>query len=708
MMLARALEKCWRLEARMFAVSFLVLYLELALIRWVTGYIPNFGYFTNFAMLGAFLGVGLGCLLPYRTSAIALLPTFLCALGLIVYFRHSVAIDLPVTPRGAVFWSEGAGPSKISATFAVVFLFGLITLAFVGLGQPLGALFAQLPRLRAYTFNVAGALGGIALFAVNAALEHPPLVWFSIAAVVAFPFLAASPWRMWPVHAALLGTFLVLVAGASHGETWGAYYRQALLVRPHGVFLLEGNGVPGIVLGDFDALGNTYMYEAPYTEATRRLRTRRDAPIRRALVIGCGGGNDVAMALNNGVEHVDAVDINPWVIAMGKEHHPLRPFESDRVATYVADGREFLARSADKYDLVVYGLPDSTFTNDRSNLRVESFIFTLEAFRQVRARLTDDGIFVLYNFYRTPWLVSKIAGMLRTAFAQEPVVDMPTGKDGAPLEAVPATMLVGPGLKLPSPRAADVPAPATDDWPFLYLRGRSIPGVYLAALAAVALLSIGLVLDGLRAARRGAQRPSTRERPLLLATLFLMGIAFTLLETRSVVTFGLLLGCTWWNNVAVFAAIHVSVLCAVLVADRFPRLPHAVIAAALVGSLGFAWLLSPEALLFGSRGSRVIAAGAIAFLPVFCANVLFASVFRTTREGRVSYAANLLGGMFGGMLEYASLVFGYRALIVIAAALYAVAIVCMLRVVSAKLDTRRKRPPTDPATMEPPSVPSQP
>jgi SAM-dependent methyltransferase len=658
----------------MFAVSFLVLYLELALIRWVTGYVHNFGYFTNFAMLAAFLGVGLGCLLARRPSAIALLPCFLLGLALIVQF--GVAIDLPAASRGAVFWSESIGGNKESATLVVVGLFLLIALAFVGLGQPLGALFSSMPRLRAYAFNVAGALTGILLFAVNAALAHPPIVWFAICTLVAIPFLGAAPKWTWPVQAILMGAFLTLVVAASRGDTWSPYYRQTLLPRDRGSFLLAGNGVPGIEIAGFDQLGNTYMYEAPYAESTRALRKRPDAPIRRVLVIGCGGGNDVAMALQRGALHVDAVDINPWVIEMGKAHHPLHPFDSERVTTWVADGREFLARHGDKYDLIVYGLPDSTFTNDRSNLRVESFIFTLEAFQSVRARLSDDGIFVVYNFYRVPWLVSKIAGMLRLAFAQEPVVELHDDESHA---MVPATLIVGPGLVLPPPRASEAPPPATDDWPFLYLSRPSLPSTYASALAAVFALTLLLVFDAVRSARRGANATSVRESPLILATLFLMGVAFTLLETRSVVTFGLLFGSTWWNNVVVFAAIHVSVLGAVLVGARFPALPLRAIAVALVASLAVAWLLPPEALLFGSAASRGIAAGAVAFLPVFCANVLFVSVFRHAREGSVSYGANLFGGMLGGLIEYASLVVGYRALVVVAAVLYLAAMVCAFR-----------------------------
>jgi hypothetical protein len=50
-------------KARIFLASFLVLFLEIALIRWMPAYIRLLAYFSNFILLASFLGIGLGCLL---------------------------------------------------------------------------------------------------------------------------------------------------------------------------------------------------------------------------------------------------------------------------------------------------------------------------------------------------------------------------------------------------------------------------------------------------------------------------------------------------------------------------------------------------------------------------------------------------------------------------------------------------------------------
>ena len=61
----------------------------------------------------------------------------------------------------------------------------------------------------------------------------------------------------------------------------------------------------------------------------------------------------------------------------------------------------------------------------------------------------------------------------------------------------------------------------------------------------------------------------------------------------------------------------------------------------------------------------------IAFAPVFLANLVFARRFRDVAASNLAFAANLLGAMVGGVLEYASLLTGYRALLILIALLYA-------------------------------------
>jgi hypothetical protein len=155
--------------------------------------------------------------------------------------------------------------------------------------------------------------------------------------------------------------------------------------------------------------------------------------------------------------------------------------------------------------------------------------------------------------------------------------------------------------------------------------------------------------------------------------LFLLGVAFLLLETKSVTGFALLFGTTWIVNAFVFAGVLVAVLAAVELTARVRTPPAPVMYALLLGGLALAWAVPSTFLLGLDFWLRVIVAVAIAVFPIFCANVIFAKRFADTADAPLAFGTNLLGAILGGCLEYLSLVFGYRALLVIAAVVYVVA-----------------------------------
>jgi hypothetical protein len=156
--------------------------------------------------------------------------------------------------------------------------------------------------------------------------------------------------------------------------------------------------------------------------------------------------------------------------------------------------------------------------------------------------------------------------------------------------------------------------------------------------------------------------------------MFFLGAAFMLLETRSLVSFALLFGSTWMVNSLVIFAILCSVLLAVLVSSRFPVHPSLGLYALLLAALLLAYLLPADALLaIQNAPLRYALASTIAFLPIFLANLIFAGAFKLAgRAADVAFASNLLGAMVGGMLEYTALAFGYRHLLLLAIAFYAI------------------------------------
>src|ERR1700704_4799501 len=145
---------------------------------------------------------------------------------------------------------------------------------------------------------------------------------------------------------------------------------------------------------------------------------------QHVLIIGAGSGSDTAIGLKYGqVGHIDAVEIDPVIAGLGRKFHPEQPFSDPRVSVHVDDGRSFLRKTTDKFDLIIFALPDSlTLTSQFSSLRLESFLFTEESFKEARSRLTPDGAIVLYNYYRQDWLLRKLAGMLEPGFGRPPYV----------------------------------------------------------------------------------------------------------------------------------------------------------------------------------------------------------------------------------------------------------------------------------------------
>ena len=152
-------------------------------------------------------------------------------------------------------------------------------------------------------------------------------------------------------------------------------------------------------------------------------------PFGQVLVIGAGSGNDVSRALEWGAARVDAVEIDPVIIVSGCETSPINPYADRRVFVHLDDGRNYLHSTNKQYDLIVYALVDSLVLHSgHSNIRLESYLFTAEAFADIRNRLKPGGLFVMYNYFRQGWIVSRLDSMLQATFgAKNPMVFQPAG-----------------------------------------------------------------------------------------------------------------------------------------------------------------------------------------------------------------------------------------------------------------------------------------
>lgn len=627
-----------------------MLFLELALIRWLGANVLYLSFFSNLVLLGSFLGIGIAFLAADGSrSWIKALPW---SLLLLVGFVFAFPIEISRSTTDVIFFGDPqARGIPIWLTVPILFAFVVAIMAMVG--HEVARAFARLSPLTAYGWDITGSLLGIVGFTALSYLGAPPIVW---AAVVAGLLMVLLPSLRGADRLALVGTVVVLGVQSFAGNlSWSPYY-QVTLSNVDGRGHIAVNGIPHQTIQPVAFLETT-LYALPYT------LLEHPEP-DRVLVVGAGSGNDVALALANGAGHVDAVEIDPRIWELGVELHPDRPYSNPRVSAIIDDGRAFMQRSEGNYDLVVFALPDSlTLLSGQASLRLESYLFTVEALEEARRLLSHEGTFVMYNFYREDWLIGRLARTIGQAFDQQPcVVSIGDVSRLALLAVGPRTSTSCPGETIDSQSS---PPPVIDDYPFLYVRDRGVPGLYLVTL--------GLIVATSLVAVRATVGKLSRLRPYL--DLFALGAAFLLLETKSIVQFALWFGTTWMVNALVFAGVLLSVLAAIAVAKRV-RLPRPLfLYLSLFVALAIAWSIPAHALLDLSVPARWLAATVLTFTPVFIANLIFAQRFAQTASSTAAFGANLLGAMLGGVLEYAALVVGYRALLIAAGLIYLTALV---------------------------------
>ena len=654
-------------RARLIVASALMLFVQLALIRWTGANLVHLSYFSNLILLASFLGIGLGFLRSRTSNDLGRYVPI--GLLILVAFIMVFPARIEGSSTDLIFFTE-VRPTGLPTWVSLPLVFIVIAITMTGFGEITGRAFREFKALDAYRWDIIGSILGTLSFTLIAFLRAPSWIW-PIVTLVALWLLYGPrlPWVSRIAMVLIIGTLVVesLMAGIS----WSPYYKVQTQIQNAGTINeftnIQVNGIPHQNVMDVQQrLKAEPVYGRPYERAI-------DNPLNNVLVVGAGTGTDVALALARGAKHVDAVEIDPRIQQIGSQVNPNKPYDDPRVSVHINDGRAFLSSNDTKYDLILFALPDSlTLVSGASQLRLESYLFTKESITAARDHLTDDGVFAMYNYYREPWLINRLAGTLDEVFGHAPCLDTFTavqslaaitiGKQADNAVCAPAATWDRASI---AAAAQEIPVPAVDDRPFLYLKTQTIPDIYLIVIAlilAVSLIGIRIFGGPLRAMRG-------------YGDLFFMGAAFLLLETRSITTFALLFGTTWLVNALVFTGVLVAVLLAIELTQRAKGpIPRPFIITALFGSLLVAFLIPNEMLLGLPVPLRLLFAVAIAFAPVFFANLLFTSRFKNAANPTAAFAANLFGAMIGGCLEYLSLILGYQWLLAVAAGLYLIAV----------------------------------
>ena len=648
----RSLKHLQHPGARLFLLAFVTLYLELAFIRFTAAEVLYLGYFANFVLISVFLGIGIGFLVADRP--VDLFPFVSPLTLLMIVFVVTTHIDATLLREhlGQLFFGQSGGASRLPLWLCLPLIFLSFAFLFACISQETGRSFRAFAPLVAYTLDVLGSLTGIAVFTLQSLFERPPTEWFAIG-MLGVLFLSRGRWRLVAAVCGIAVVWTVTATSPSHYTRWSPYQRvEVWPIRaddPSHGYHLAANGIGHQTMQPVGT--KEAFYDFPYTEL---LELRHGKKYDRVLIIGAGSGTDVAYALTHGAAHVDAVEIDPVIQRSGVRFHPDRPYQDPRVAVHLTDGRAFMERTHETYDLIIYALPDSLATlSNFANIRLESFLFTEESFEQAATLLAPDGVLVLYNYYRRDWLINKLAHQLERVFGRAPY-------QKSYGESI-AALAIGPAIH-GNVRTQRV-TPATDTWPFLYMERPVLPAMYLFIM--YLFVSAGVVAIWLTG-------HANRRSAVIHGPFALMGAAFFLLETKSVISFSLLFGATWIVNSLVFVAILCSVLVAnVIVARWTVRHPWPLVAL-LLGVLALQYLIPLRVLLdIGSFSLRYLVTSVLLFAPVFIANLVFSSFFKDTTESAAAFGWNITGTMIGAALEYTSMAVGYRNLTLVVLALYA-------------------------------------
>jgi SAM-dependent methyltransferase len=130
-----------------------------------------------------------------------------------------------------------------------------------------------------------------------------------------------------------------------------------------------------------------------------------------ALVVGAGTGNDVQAALRNGYKHIESIDIDGRIIALGRAHHPEKPYANQAVTAVVDDARSYFEKHPErKFDVVCYGFLDShAMSSSMSTLRLDNYVYTEEGLRAAWKRVGENGHLTLaISCIAGPWFFERL------------------------------------------------------------------------------------------------------------------------------------------------------------------------------------------------------------------------------------------------------------------------------------------------------------
>jgi hypothetical protein len=445
-------------HAEIFFICFASLLLEISYTRIVS--FKLFYYYTYLVIGLALLGIGCGSVITAisprlkkaRTEAIMMAGSLIGAASIIV--GYLVIARVPIASLAV--WDYGTGDSY--ANFAKLLLICLALFAsFVWVGVMVSTLFGRrtegIGKLYFADLLGAGLACAVVVFLISA-IGPPRIVALSAAILAAVGLVVAvrNRSRWVPVAGILLALLAICVVGedllpdvrhdddkgdlaGAVSSDWSPIFRVDAVDLGNGL-LLNHDGQLGSVIkkwdGDVASLGDE-SFNFDHDPRKFPFDVLDESP-ENVMIIGAAGGHEILASLYFEAENIDAIELNPLTYDL----------VTDRFAEYAGhvadqpgvnyvngDGRSFLARSDDEFDLVWYPAPDSYSATNAATAGAfvlsESYLYTTEAIEESLEHLADDGIiatqFGEINFEVKPNRTTRYVATVRAALEDFGVED---------------------------------------------------------------------------------------------------------------------------------------------------------------------------------------------------------------------------------------------------------------------------------------------
>ena len=284
---------------------------------------------------------------------------------------------------GSRLYAEEAAASTAAATGSVYLL--------EALGSGAGGILASLVLIRYLSaFEIAALLGWLNLMAAAGLVVRGRLSRY--AAVLAILVLAIFGWASRRLETLSLGW---LWRGFQLVAARQSVYGNLAVVGTRGSRSLFENGI--VVFSAPDP--------AAAEEAVHYALLQHPAP-KSLLLIGGGVNGSLAQALQHPtLERVDYVELDPAILDLARKYFPALPADP-RVHVHQADGRLYVKRTNDRFDVIVVNLPEP------QTAQLNRF-YTLEFFREAARKLSPTGVFSFQLRAAENYISPELAEFLR-------------------------------------------------------------------------------------------------------------------------------------------------------------------------------------------------------------------------------------------------------------------------------------------------------